>query len=183
MKKNYKNYIKSQERKKNAVLSLLAEKSDLSEITVSETVKLAKINRGTFYNHYSNVYEVLDDIENDLVNLFTNDLKKEYGNNLIEQFFANITKYFTENKAIYKKLVKNLSNAIINGIKEKFFNLILSIDPTVDRFSVAFITHGFAGLYIDYLLGKTDFTLLELEQKSVKLIKDFSGIIDKTQKM
>ena len=51
---------------RTAVAQLMTEK-DVSAITITEISELADINRKTFYAHYSNVNDVLDDIEDELV--------------------------------------------------------------------------------------------------------------------
>ena len=47
---------------RNALMTILAEKP-LSRITVKELCLLAKLNRGTFYAHYADVYDLLEQIE------------------------------------------------------------------------------------------------------------------------
>ena len=51
---------------KTALLALLKEKP-LNRVTVKEICDAAKLNRGTFYLHYSSPYELLKEIENDFV--------------------------------------------------------------------------------------------------------------------
>ncbi|MBQ5992113.1 MAG: TetR/AcrR family transcriptional regulator [Clostridia bacterium] len=50
---------------REALTSLLAEKP-LRSITVKELCERAQINRGTFYAHYADVYDMLDQIEADM---------------------------------------------------------------------------------------------------------------------
>ena len=40
---------------------------DIDEITVSELAREADINRKTFYNYYSGVYQVIEEIEHDII--------------------------------------------------------------------------------------------------------------------
>ena len=61
MKKEYRNKIRSKQLIRNAVIELLDKKGNLSSITVSDVVEKANINRGTFYNHYNNVMEVIEE--------------------------------------------------------------------------------------------------------------------------
>lgn len=61
--------IKTKKAIRNA-LSVLMSKKDLSEITVKELADTADINRKTFYNYYNGVYQVIDDIENEIVAAF-----------------------------------------------------------------------------------------------------------------
>ncbi len=48
------------------VILELSKKKDFDKITVTEVCKIAEINRGTFYIHYIDLYDVLDDILNDI---------------------------------------------------------------------------------------------------------------------
>lgn len=50
---------------KDSLLKLLREKP-IQKITVKEICGLAEINRATFYTHYSDAHDLLEQIENDL---------------------------------------------------------------------------------------------------------------------
>ena len=51
---------------RNAFAKLLTEK-DINDITIRDIADLADINRKTFYNYYAGVYQVVDEIENDII--------------------------------------------------------------------------------------------------------------------
>ena len=64
MKKNESKYFYTAELMNQALLELL-EKKDIELITVTEITKKAGVNRSTFYLHYENIYELLEEtIEN-----------------------------------------------------------------------------------------------------------------------
>ncbi len=64
MKKNDSKYFYTAQLMDQALLSLL-EKKDLEFITITEITKKAGVNRSTFYLHYDNIYELLEEcIEN-----------------------------------------------------------------------------------------------------------------------
>lgn len=52
---------------RDSLLKLLTNKS-IKEITVKEICDLAQINRATFYSHYQDMYDLLEQIENELFN-------------------------------------------------------------------------------------------------------------------
>lgn len=58
--------VKSKQAIKHSLLLLLHDKP-LSGITVSELTAMAQVNRKTFYNHYANISDVLEEMENDLL--------------------------------------------------------------------------------------------------------------------
>ena len=81
---------------RNAVAKLLSE-YDLNDITVREIAELAEINRKTFYRYYSGIYQVLDEIENEIVSSFDQilghiDFKKDLENpyRIFERLTATI---------------------------------------------------------------------------------------------
>ena len=53
----------------DALLSLLKEKS-IDNITISELTNLADVNRKTFYNHYTNLQQVRNELEQQYIDLF-----------------------------------------------------------------------------------------------------------------
>ena len=54
---------------RNALAKLMTEK-DITDITIKDIVTLADINRKTFYNYYSGVYQVVEEIERTVLNDF-----------------------------------------------------------------------------------------------------------------
>ena len=50
---------------RRALTTLLAEK-DLGGISVKELTDLADVNRGTFYCHYKDIFDMLEQVENEL---------------------------------------------------------------------------------------------------------------------
>ena len=58
--------IKTKRAIRNAFAKLMVEK-DINDITIIELAEAADINRKTFYNYYSGVYQVIEDIENDII--------------------------------------------------------------------------------------------------------------------
>ncbi|MBQ4156212.1 MAG: TetR/AcrR family transcriptional regulator [Clostridia bacterium] len=71
--KNNKRRKLSQEKQEKAFVELLQSK-DLKQITVSEIVEKAGVNRSTFYANYIDIYDLADKtrekLENDFSNLF-----------------------------------------------------------------------------------------------------------------
>lgn len=68
-KKADRRVIKTERMINSALMELLKEKS-VREIKVSEISELADINRGTFYLHYRDVYDILERIEGDMFDSF-----------------------------------------------------------------------------------------------------------------
>ena len=53
---------RTRERLRESLLELLGEK-DIRAVTVKELTDRADVNRGTFYSHYQDIYDMLDQLE------------------------------------------------------------------------------------------------------------------------
>ena len=79
-----------------AGLARLMQKKSIKEITVKELVDEVDINRSTFYLHYSDIYQMLESVENELMDEITHVIEEysldsvENGNSypLIERIFT-----------------------------------------------------------------------------------------------
>lgn len=82
---------------------MMSEKKELQKISVSELVKRAGINRGTFYCHYDDIYSVAEEYEKELINKFfmktpLTDVKN------VEAFIDSFFGHMKENHENYKML-------------------------------------------------------------------------------
>ena len=88
---------------KNTFAEMLSEKKEINKISVTELVKRANINRGTFYTHYNDIYEVAEDFSNELIDkFFSNDILFDIKN--VDQFIETFFKYLKTNDKTYKLL-------------------------------------------------------------------------------
>ena len=77
---------------RSALLKLMEEKP-INNITVKEVCALAEINRATFYGHYKDCFDLLEQIENELIEDYTDSLKYLSGfdvTELLEAIFGLI---------------------------------------------------------------------------------------------
>ncbi|MGI6579427.1 MAG: TetR-like C-terminal domain-containing protein [Saccharofermentanales bacterium] len=81
-----------------SLCSLLKEKP-LSQITISEITEKAKINRSTFYLHYTNLLDLQNEIEDNLLYIYKNSLD-EYLTSLISQPNNTLNEEFGKFKMI-----------------------------------------------------------------------------------
>ena len=61
--------LKTKRAIRNAFAKLMVE-TDINDITIMELAETADINRKTFYNYYSGVYQVVEDIEHDILSSY-----------------------------------------------------------------------------------------------------------------
>lgn len=117
--------IKTKRAIRNAFAKLLCEK-DIDKITIKDIADTADINRKTFYNYYSGVYQIIDEIENEVIttleasieDLETEDyLKNPY------KIFDKITDAIDQDMEFYENLLKMNTNL---GLFQKIVDLIKS---------------------------------------------------------
>ncbi len=174
----YKNSVRSETLIKKATIELLSEKKDISKITVSEIVERAEINRGTFYNHYKDIEDVLNQIEEEIMASF---IKRWEWAGIgetprFETFIIELTNIFKEKEEICKKLVQNVPAHIFDDVKMKVNDAIVASpkfkDLTKEEWGfLSIISNGIAGMYIDYFSSRSSFTLEEIGQYAVSMAR------------
>lgn len=89
-------------------LSALMKQKNIKDITVKELCEYADINRGTFYLHYKDIYDMLDSIEQELSEKFLQIFQK-YNSENNEDFpyplFLEIFKLVDDNAELFRVLI------------------------------------------------------------------------------
>ena len=89
-------------------LSALMKQKNIKDITVKELCEYADINRGTFYLHYKDIYDMLDSIEQELSDKFLQIFQK-YNSETNEDFpyplFLEIFKLVDNNAELFRVLI------------------------------------------------------------------------------
>ena len=166
-KSQYKSAIRSRKLIKNA-FSRLLQKKDFEKITVTEIVKLSGLNRGTFYAHYSNVVDVLEEIEREVTDKILS-LFSSYKSQIIETpapFLLDIAEFLQKDYDFYKRLIcAKVGENFIDKLKEFFVSTVIeeiASDDMQDKgkfvLVVRFYTNGFATMYVDVFKGKLNVT-------------------------
>lgn len=144
-------------------LAELMDEKEFKDITVKEITDRADLNRGTFYLHYKDTYDLLEKIEDDLIHTFEI-LIEEYHpteNNLsaftiIHQVFD----YITENQKICKLLFlnycsENYEKKLLNIITSKGFEInsrfFADVDKKKAEYKSFFFAYGLFGLVKKWL--------------------------------
>ena len=121
--------IKTKRAIHTAFAELLSEK-DMDAITVTDIASRAMINRKTFYNNYRGVYELVDELENEVVRTFDiamrdiDFMKNPYA------VFVKLTEIINSDMDFYGALLRSRRNA---GLAHKI-RLALQ-KKALDRFS------------------------------------------------
>lgn len=90
---------------RQAFAELVSTKHNLDEITVTELCQKAEITRGTFYFHYDNIYDVAEELREEIFDTFFQSDYDLSNNCDIETFFDDVTAYLKSHTDIYKMLI------------------------------------------------------------------------------
>jgi len=111
--------IKTQMNIYNALTNLLKVKS-FENIKVSDICSEALINRSTFYDHYTDKYELLIDFINNQKKLLEEALNNNDSFTSIKDYYIELIKlllnHVEENISVYQSIVLNNENSVIMNI-------------------------------------------------------------------
>lgn len=145
---------------RDALFELLETKA-INQITVTELTTLADVNRATFYFYYTDLHDMVDQIQNETYQTFMDVLSEptssietiegftDYANNLLVfcKEHETLCRFIINNDAnnqLYKKmqtlLLKNIPNS-----KDIF------ADDNPAKFSTTFVLSGITGILIDWM--------------------------------
>ena len=118
--KNNQRYINT-EAKITDALNLLLKQKCLNTITVRDICRNAQIHHTTFYEHYSDIFDLIEKTEQRMELGLYERIKKEnnINNNTVSlPFIATIINYVKENKDFYTTYLNDYGSAAIdNGFK------------------------------------------------------------------
>lgn len=175
-------------KKMNLALITLLKKKPFEYITISELCETAKVNRSTFYLHYENVYDLLREttqyILDGFLSYFTNDTKSIALNltncDLEELNFVN-SKYLTpylayikDNKELFSTALTHINSFDFEGVYKRMFKHIFN--PILDRFNYPEEDRKYVMMY--YLNGINAISIEWVKDGCQKPIEEISKIID-----
>ncbi|KRG11221.1 TetR/AcrR family transcriptional regulator [Staphylococcus sp. NAM3COL9] len=117
---------KSQQAIKSVFLELLRN-DDFENLTVQQLADTADINRGTFYSYYSDKYELLEQMENEMINNLQrfidnqHDKKNDVFTNIVKNIMVYLIEHIDENRKFYS-IMFNIGKASM--LQEKLYRLI-----------------------------------------------------------
>lgn len=161
-----KRSVKTRDRIKKAV-SILLKNNANGNIKITDITNTAKISRNSFYTHYSNINDVLEDIFLDVVSSYDKIFEKfdyfEFVSNpynFLKELTIGLTKYqaFTE-YVFFSKSSNSLVQYLIDSLTDKFLQIYKSVRGVAIEIVPYFIQFLVSGcvemLYKYYKEGKT----------------------------
>lgn len=140
-------------------IALLKEK-ELKNITVAELARKADLGRGTFYLHYKDIYDLYEQIEQDLysnlLNMFDSSLPSADSHNL-KKLTQTIIAYIDQNRELFLLIVRSGANGkVMHKLRKLFTEKVLLEEPAYylseyDRVESLFIVAGVIGVLEEWL--------------------------------
>jgi AcrR family transcriptional regulator len=167
------------------VLAELLQTKPLKNISVREISDLADINRGTFYLHYKDIYDMIEQIEQEMFAEFTAIIDKHQPTNLQPTpypLLLDIFNYLADNKDMCAVLLSKNGDAdfvdkLKNSIMEKFLANFPKIASDKDaannkfsRYYYSFIAFGSIGIFQMWLDGNMQESADEMAQLAGAMI-------------
>ena len=130
-KVEYRSSLRSKALIKRALLELMQEKS-FDKISVSDIVRKADINRGTFYAHFKNPHDVLLRIQDDMFSELTAVLNKYSPDEVMADpvpVFKQVSEFLLSDIAYYRMLfrIAGVHEYLLDN-KNRIFNYFLGSD-------------------------------------------------------
>jgi len=140
---------------KDALLSLLKEKR-LMDITIKELCDRSGINRSTFYRHYDNVSDLLDEVIDDIATLLintSNSSLNDPGNTLS---YINSVLMFFRDHSEYDPLIssENFTMDILAGkIEVEMINRLPVKNSRYQRYLIRYLMSGSYGIIKSWIMN------------------------------
>ena len=186
MNKSESKYFNTAKKMDKALISLLEEKS-FEYITVSEICKRAEVNRSTFYLHYENTVDLLNetarfllddfaayfnvDVEN-ITNKFKENSLDEL-NFISDEYLHPYLSYIKENRIAFLTVLLHSVSFGFNEIFQKLYDNIFN--PILERYNYPDTDRKYAMMF--YLNGITAIVTEWLKDGCEKTIEEVSQII------
>ena len=167
-----KRVMKTRKAIHSAMTTLLAKKP-IEEITVTELSEAAEINRKTFYNYYSSVYMVAEEMEDEIVERFEETLRKIDFDTLLKDpvtTFKTLARLITSDLDFYENILTNRNQIsflqkIITSLKQRIRVLYFSSgspDSDLNDYMLEYIVSGLVSVYQKWFISgrKTDIEVL-----------------------
>ena len=183
-KKEYRSAVRSRHLITDALAELLTQKP-LDKITVTDVVKLADINRGTFYAHYRDIPDVIHYLVQEMVSRIQIEALDTHTElSTVPHTLLNSVRHLLESEMdFFTKIMTTNDYAIV---EEQIVQLIMdyflqheSQFSTMEHeqyiMTIRFCAGGLSNLYHDWFLGKIPLTLPQLTDQAEKVLYKIIG--------
>ena len=178
MNRSESKYFNTAVKMDMALMEILKNKS-FEFITVSEICEKAGVNRSTFYLHYENIGNLLDETVRYLLDEFLSYFEVKYEKEEIvfvsEKYILPYLEYCKDNKAVFITALKNGKLFGFDAINKRMFDNVFN--PILEKFSypeserkyiMKFYLTGITAVVNEWLLENCE----KPKEEVVKIIED-----------
>lgn len=170
------------------VLFTLMEKKKFRDITISEIVREANFNRGTFYAHYDKKEDLLDEMIEEVFQKATEAYREPYLNQTIIDFnkvqpeSIKFFDHFLENKSFYTVMLSEndyFRERLIKHLEPLFrqdFDYTASIDDVkIDiHLFTTYRIYGAIGLLLEWMENDFEHTPLYMADQLLRIYRSYT---------
>ncbi len=110
----------------------IRKKKDLEKITVKEIADAAMINKATFYNHFSSVYDLSEQLENEAIDAVLSNIEPSAW--LAGEATKKMAKIMCEKESVFLTLFSgNRYGMLAHRLEEKIKQLIYQYRPQYEK--------------------------------------------------
>ena len=186
MNKSESKYFNTATKMNLALISLLKKKT-FEYITISEICETAKVNRSTFYLHYENITDLLNEttqyLLNDFLSYFSTDLKSislNLGNCkpdellfICDKYLCPYLTYIKDNKEVFGVALSHNKILGFDDVYKRMFENIFN--PILERFNYPANERKYVMMY--YLNGINAIVSEWIKDDCSKPIKEISKVV------
>ena len=156
---------RTQKLLKESLIELMSEK-DFKDITIKDITEHADLNRGTFYLHYADTYELLkaveDGVTGDLQSMIDSHLEQAHAEQSLVPVLLPVIRYIVKNEKLCRNLFENdyasdFHTAIHSLIYQNGYRIIeqrFRFSPTAfSDYFFEFVTYGLIGVLRKWING------------------------------
>lgn len=150
-------------------LTRLMQQKDIQSITVTDVVRAADINRGTFYAHYRDVYDLRERIEQEMISDFRamiEDIHPDEVNTSLRPVISRAADYLEENREVVTAFMRTSGP---DGFGRKLIEVVeecrMEASPCKsekDRYVARFVASGMVGMLEKWITADAPMTKDEM---------------------
>lgn len=162
---------------KEAYLSLIASGYSPDGISVTKLMQTAKLNRGTFYNHYETMNDLAEAVQDQIISqIFALFASTVHQTDDIYRFVDSFNQAVRANEAILSRLVNSAPLEVFVSFRNRLKMRLKEVDASLalserNVFFETVVINGIAGAYVEYFTGSLNITLDEMASYMKALVR------------
>lgn len=175
--------VKSKQALKDALIQLMKEK-EFKEISITDLVRIANLNRGTFYKHYQYKEDILEEILDDVIS----DLIESYRDPYMHVEVLDISKLTSAAVKVFDHVYKfadfyilivksdklsGFQNRICNVLKDLSLESIAEPGPHTKinpDIQASYIAYAIFGIIIEWINGGLTFSPEYMSEQLLEIV-------------